>query len=242
MVLDNLKIVLVETSHPGNIGASARAMKTMGLRNLVMVKPKYFPHPEAIAMASGAEDILQNAEVVDNLAQAVADCHWVIGTTARPRDLAWPMFTPRTLITELKSELKLNQQIAIVFGRERTGLSNEELWLCQAGLTIPTHPSYHSLNLSQAVQIMAYELYQNFADCSLEMKNTEQVNAAALEQFFQHLQQVLILIGFMSATEPKRLMPKLKRLFHRAKIEVSEMNILRGILTQIQQVKGSHEN
>lgn len=242
MLLEKIKIVLVETSHPGNIGASARAMKTMGLKQLVLVKPKCFPHPEATAMASGAEDILQQAVVVDNLSQAIGDCHWVVGSTARARDLAWPMFSPKTLISELKSEFKQGQGLAIVFGRERSGLTNEELWLCQAGLTIPANPRYCSLNLSQAVQIMAYELYQHFAEFKLATQQSEQVNAAAMEMFFAHLEEVLVQIHFMSATQPKRLMPKLKRLFHRAKIEGVEMNILRGMLTQIQKFKGQHEN
>ena len=235
-----IKIVLVATSHPGNIGASARAMKTMGFKNLVLVQPKCFPSPEAVAMASGAEDILEQAQVFDDLATAIADCHWVIGTTSRARDLSWPMFTPETLGPQVQQHLQSGHKIALVFGRESSGLSNEELWLCQGGLTIPTGLEYRSLNLSQAVQIIAYELFKQLGDFSMQPVTAEDVTSLAMEQFFIHLQTVLIEIGFMSASEPKRLMPKLKRLFHRAGMQTSEMNILRGILTQIQAWKLPH--
>jgi tRNA (cytidine32/uridine32-2'-O)-methyltransferase len=235
MMFEQIKIELVATSHPGNIGSCARAMKTMGLKHLVLVQPKSFPSPDASALASGAEDILAAASIYEHLQDAIADCHWVIGTTARPRDLSWPMYAPEMMAVEAKQRLAEGQKIALVFGRESSGLSNEELWLCHAGLTIPTSAEYRSLNLSQAVQIIAYELFKQLGDFAIPELASEQVTVLALENFFIHLQTVLIEIGFMSAEEPKRLMPKLKRLFHRAKIQVSEMNILRGILTSIQQ-------
>lgn len=233
MRLDLIKIVLVETSHPGNIGSTARAMKTMGLNHLSLVAPKTFPHPDATALASGAEDVLLNAVICASLEEAIADCQYVYGTTARPRDLTWPMLTPSDMTTAIKQQLPA--KIAIVFGRERTGLTNDELWLCQAGVMIPTSSAYRSLNLSQAVQIIAYELFKHLGEADVLSTNMEEavVNQVAMSQFYQHLEDVLIAIEFMQASEPKRLMPKLKRLFNRMPIYTSEMNILRGMLTQI---------
>jgi tRNA (cytidine32/uridine32-2'-O)-methyltransferase len=242
MLLDCIKIVLVETSHPGNIGATARAMKTMGLNHLCLVAPKQFPHPEATALSSGAEDVLLQAKVYPGLAEAIADCHFVYGTTARPRDLTWPMMSPSEMASQIKQ--KCPAKIAIVFGRERTGLTNDELWLCQAGVMIPTSSVYRSLNLSQAVQIIAYELFKHLGeDVSLNDSMAEPlVNQAAMTHFYKHLEEVLIAIDFMQADEPKRLMPKLKRLFNRIPMYASEMNILRGILTQIMRKKHEQTN
>jgi tRNA (cytidine32/uridine32-2'-O)-methyltransferase len=241
IMLDSIKIVLVETSHPGNIGATARAMKTMGLKNLVLVQPKYFPHPEATAMASGADDILEQAKVVNCFSEAIADCHFVYGCTARARDLEWPMLLPRELSEQSYQNLQNGLNIAIVFGRERTGLTNEELWLCHAGVHIPTSPVYRSLNVAQAVQIICYELYQGQANTAFHSLSSDVVSSSAMQQFYQHLEQVLIDIQFMRADEPKRLLPKLRRLFNRCQIQASEMNILRGILTQVQKYGKGHD-
>jgi len=227
-MLKNIKVVLVETSHPGNIGSVARAMKTMGLENLVLVQPKIFPSDEATALASGADDILQRAEVCHSLEEAIADCQLVLGATARSRDLEWPMYHPKELMSHIAGK-----KVALVFGRERSGLTNEELWLCQAGIQIPTSPEYRSLNLSQAVQIVAYELWNGQIDKPTP-EPMDVVSHAAMDLFYQHLEKVLIQIEFMKADEPKRLMPKLKRLFNRSGVQESEMNILRGILSQIQ--------
>lgn len=232
-MLDSIRIVLVETSHPGNIGSVARAMKTMGLQHLVLVNPHKFPDETATAMASGAEDVLLNAKVCTSFIDAIADCQHVVGCTARARDLAWPMFTPRQWVESLGTK---SGNIALVFGRERTGLTNDELWLCQAGIMIPTAKVYRSLNLAQAVQILAYELQVKW---SVEGEIIHQpadtkVSAVAMEHFYTHLENMLIDTEFMQASEPKRLMPKLRRLFNRAEVYESEMNILRGILTQIQ--------
>ena len=223
----NIKIILVETSHPGNIGAVARAMKTMGLMELVLVNPKYFPHESAVAMAAGAEDVLQNARVCSSLAAAISDCELVLGATARARDLAWPMLHPKELTTTITGK-----RTALVFGREKSGLTNDELWLCHAGINIPTSPVYKSLNLAQAVQIITYELWNSQAT-NVQTCAEPSVTAKSLEQFYQHLEDILITVEFMNADEPKRLMPKIRRLFNRADIKQSEMNILRGILTQI---------
>jgi len=234
-MFENIKIVLVGTSHPGNIGATARAMKTMGLTQLVLVSPRFFPHADATAMASGADDVLMQSKVVENLKDAVADCQWVFGTTARARDLDWPMYSAAQCAEKCKSHISSGDRIALVFGRERTGLSNEELWLCHAGVMIPTSSMYRSLNLAQAVQIIAYELQLKLENNSIVSEGSRsQVSNESMEQFYKHLEEVLIDIQFMNAQEPKRLMPKLRRLFNRCEIEASEMNILRGILTQIQ--------
>ena len=232
-MLNSIQVVLVETSHPGNIGSVARAMKTMGLKHLVLVNPKKFPDAEATALASGAEDVLNHARICASFDEAIADCQHVFGCTARSRDLSWPMYSPREWVDTIE---QLSGKIALVFGRERIGLTNDELWRCHAGLMIPTSLEYRSLNLAQAVQILAYELQVKFGEeCSLPSSNLdEQVDMQAMENYYQHLEKVLVDIDFMRADEPKRLMPKLRRLFNRAEIQSSEMNILRGILTQIQ--------
>lgn len=232
-MLNLIHIVLVETSHPGNIGSVARAMKTMGLQHLILVNPKKFPDAEATAMASGAEDVLLNAKVCSSLGEAISDCHQVVGCTARARDLSWPMNTPRQWVESLDTQ---SGKIALVFGRERTGLTNDELWLCQSGIMIPTSKIYRSLNLSQAVQIIAYELQVKWGEemDSFSLDSDPKVEVVAMEHFYQHLESTLIQTEFMRADEPKRLMPKLRRLFNRAEIQTSEMNILRGILTQIE--------
>lgn len=234
-MLDQIRVVLVETSHPGNIGAVARAMKTMDLKHLYLVSPKHFPDPQATAMASNADDILDNCQVVETLEQAISDCQLVYGCTARARDLQWPMKSAEACALDVKAHTQLGAKVAVVFGRESTGLSNEELWLCQAGVTIPTSSSYRSLNIAQAVQLIAYELFKHQTNQLVpKIVDDEIVSHDALELFFTHLQKVLIDIEFMRADEPKRLMPKLRRLFNRTLIQDSEMNILRGILTQIE--------
>jgi tRNA (cytidine32/uridine32-2'-O)-methyltransferase len=228
LMLEHIQIVLVETSHPGNIGSVARAMKTMGIENLVLVNPKVFPSEEALAMASGADDILSKAKVVDSFEQAIGDCELVLGATARSRDLEWPMHHPKALPHKIG-----HKKTALVFGRERTGLTNEELWRCHGGIHIPTSPQYRSLNLAQAVQIVAYEIW----DGQHQVSNPDiepLATVTGLEQFYQHLERVLIRVEFMRSDEPKRLMPKIRRLFNRAEVLQSEMNILRGILTQIE--------
>jgi tRNA (cytidine32/uridine32-2'-O)-methyltransferase len=232
-MLNSIQVVLVETSHPGNIGSVARAMKTMGLKHLVLVNPKKFPDPEATALASGAEDVLNQARVCTSFDEAIADCQHVYGCTARPRDLNWPMYSPRQWVDGIE---KQKGNIALVFGRERNGLTNDELWRCHAGLMIPTSLEYRSLNLAQAVQILAYELQVKFGEqVHLPSPTVDaKVDTKAMENFYQHLEKVLIDIDFMRADEPKRLMPKLRRLFNRSEIQISEMNILRGVLTQIQ--------
>lgn len=233
--LNHIKVVLVETSHPGNIGSTARAMKTMGLEHLVLVNPKVFPSEEANSLACGAVDILENCQVVASLNEAVGDCQKVYACTARARELDWPMSSPREMAKDAL-ELTRRGAIAIVFGPERTGLSNEALWLCDAGVCIPTSSTFRSLNLAQAVQLIAYELRVHLEEGVTKEPLVEEPRAthAAMERFYAALERLMLDVEFMHQDEPKRLMPKLRRLFNRASITISEMNILRGIITQIE--------
>lgn len=236
-MLNNIRIVLVETSHPGNIGAVARAMKNMGLAHLVLVNPKQFPHEQANARASGATELLEKAQVVATLSEAIADCSMVYASSARQRALPWPMTTPRKMASEIMQQ-KDSQPVAIVFGRESTGLSNEELALCQVHCHIPTNPNYSSLNIAAAVQIIAYELYQyakTFDIKAWQQHDDRYATQAEIERFYEHLQQVLVSLEFAKASTEKSLMQRLRRLFSRTRLERLEVNILRGILTAIEQ-------
>lgn len=236
-MLDNIRIVLIQTSHPGNIGAAARAMKTMGLSELYLVAPQQFPHPKAEEMASNAGDVLANAVVVETLDEAIGECVLVVGTSARSRVIPWPMLTPRALAEKVKQESP-TAQIAILFGCEQSGLSNEELQRCHFHIQIPANSEYSSLNIAAAVQIIAYELRV----ASLEAPSIETddnwdyrfANADEMEKFFAHLQAVLIELDFLKLSAPRKLMARLRRLFTRARPDVNEINILRGILTAVE--------
>lgn len=240
-LLDNIRVVLVATSHPGNIGGVARAMKNMGLSRLVLVEPNIFPSARADARASGALDILQSAQVVTNLEQALEGCTMVFGTSARERHLPWPIVEPRDAAKVCLENALAGAQVAIVFGRERTGLTNEELHLCQYHVTIPSNPEFSSLNLAAAVQVLAYELRLACRDLSpdalqLAQKLDPQALATTddMERFYQHLEQALVDIEFLDPAQPKHLMSRLRRLYGRQALEKVEMNILRGILTETQ--------
>lgn len=226
------RIVLVNTSHPGNIGAAARAMKTMGLSELYLVAPKSFPNAKATELAAGADDILYHAKVVADLKTALSDCQYVIGTSARRREIPLPELSPREAgieFTQLSAA-----KIAIVFGRESTGLTNEELLCCHKQLVIPSHPDYSSLNLAQAVQIIAYECRMaTLMEPQPQQPHDELATTADVERFYAHLQAVLAQLEFYDPENPKRLIPRLKRLFNRRHLEVMELNILRGILSAI---------
>lgn len=230
--LSRLRIVLVQTSHPGNIGAAARAMKTMGLAELWLVQPQRFPDPEATAMASGAEDLLASAHVVETLDEALAGCAVAIGTSARSRSLAWPELSPRecgeTAVTAARDAVA-----AIVFGRERTGLTNAELDRCSHVVTIDANPEYSSLNLAAAVQVISYELRQAaLAGAGREAPEPESPPASRdeLERLFAHLESVLWERDFLDRNNPEHLMRRLRRLFNRAGLDYNEVQILRGIL------------
>jgi TrmH family RNA methyltransferase len=214
-------------------------MKNMGQRELALVSPRYFPHPEASARASGAEDILESALLFDNLRDAVADCILVAGSSARSRAIDWPQMRPRECAARLAGESRKGR-VAIVFGPEKSGLTNEHLDLCQVLLTIPTDPSFSSLNLAMAVQVMAYELRLAFEG---EVPESDSAEGAAtneeLEYFYEHLQAVLTGSGFLDPQNPRLLMRRLRRLFVRAELSRDEVNILRGILTSLEPVARS---
>lgn len=235
MKLNSIRVVLHETSHPGNIGAAARAMKTMGLTQLYLVSPRTFPDTKAIEMAAGADDVLEQAIVVSSLKEALQDCKLIFMTSARPRELALPGLTPELAAARMR-EMPEEAHIALVFGRERTGLTNDELLHGHYHVEIPTNPAYSSLNLSQAVQIMAYEVAKQVLVPISELvpqKQEELAMSEQVEQFYEHLEDVLRKIDFLKPSNPKHVMHRLRRLFNRAKLEVTEVNILRGILKQI---------
>lgn len=229
-----LRIVLVGTTHPGNIGASARAMKNMGLEELCLVAPKYFPDPEASARASGADDILDNAQCFTELTEAIADCALVVGASARLRSLPWPMVTPRECGRRLVETVALGP-CALVFGQERSGLSNDDLQHCQLLVNIPTDSDYRSLNLAMAVQILAYEIHLARGGVSAAVeREAPPASSEDLERFFAHLESVLVESEFLDPDNPRYLMRRLRRLFYRADLDQNELNILRGILASLQ--------
>jgi tRNA (cytidine32/uridine32-2'-O)-methyltransferase len=236
--LSAIRIVLVEPSHPGNIGAVARAMKNMALSDLVLVRPKAFPHAEATARASGADDLLSRARVVDTVADAVAECGYVAATTSRPRDhnfLALDLHDAAARVFE-KSALG---PAAILFGAERTGLTNEELALAHLLIRIPANPGYPSLNLAMAVQLTTYELFRAAGSPSssrpLSVPAVPLAPGADMERFYAHLQEVLDEIDFKDRTPGgTHLMTRIRRLFQRCEMDQNEVNILRGILTSVQ--------
>ena len=242
--LSHIRIVLINTSHPGNIGASARAMKVMGLQHLHLVNPKTFPCAEATAMASGADDLLQHAVIHESLETALDGCSLVLGTSARLRSLPMPQMDLRTAAKSALSEHD-GQNIAILFGQERAGLTNDEIHRCHELVHIDTNPDYSSLNLSQAVQVMAYELRMAvIGDTGARVTPSDwvPVDAGQMEMFFVHLEQTLLDIKFMNPEQPKRLMARMRRLFNRARPDQNEINILRGILAASQYSAGKHEH
>jgi tRNA (cytidine32/uridine32-2'-O)-methyltransferase len=233
-IFNKTRIVLVGTTHPGNIGAAARAMKTMSQEHLYLVNPKTFPSAEATARATGADDILANTTVFTSLKDAVSDCDLVIGTSARIRSLPWPMVTPRECATTISNDKYTS--VAIVFGRENSGLTNEELELCNLVLQIPTNENYSSLNLAAAVQIICYEIYllAELDGVGHKDENDTLVKQDKMEKFYHHLEQCLIDIEFYDVENPRLLLHRLRRLFNRTQLEENEYNILRGILSKIQ--------
>lgn len=234
---------MVETSLSANLGAAARAMKTMGLTRLVAVNPQQEPlTEEALARASGADDVLQQMYVVNTLDDALAGCSLVVGTSARDRALPWPMLTPRELPQTLAS-VDADGDVAILFGRERSGLTNEELARCHYHVHIPANPDYSSLNIAAAVQVIAYEL--RMATMAAEAAGVEarpRAKAEDLEGFFVHLQAMLVDIDFADPNNLRQLMLKLRRLYMRGQPEPTELNILRGIVSQTQKTlkRGDH--
>lgn len=241
-MLQNIRIVLVETSHTGNMGSVARAMKTMGLTNLYLVNPLVNPDSQAISLAAGASDVIGEAKIVDSLDEAIAGCSLVVGTSARSRSLPWPMLDARECGVKSVEE---GQQapVALVFGRERVGLTNEELQKCHYHVAIQANPEYSSLNLAMAVQIIAYEVRMAW------LQSQEQASPAPkyeespyplvddLERFYQHMEQMMLNSGFIREANPGQVMSKLRRLYTRARPERDELNILRGMLSSFEKRK-----
>lgn len=236
-MLDNIVIVLVETSHPGNIGAVARAMKNMCMKHLVLVSPKMFPCADATSRASGADDILASAVVCSTLQEAIADCQIVIGASARCRTISWPEITPRECAEMLSIDARDNK-VAIVFGRENSGLKNHELDLCQYLLRIPCNPDYSSLNVAAAVQVICYELFvasgQRYDVTIGDKGETPLATADQMESYYEHLAQALSDIGFMHPDKSKTIMRRLRRVYNRIQLDTKELDILRGILKMAQ--------
>lgn len=230
----NVRIILVGTTHPGNIGAAARAMKNMGLNDLMLVNPRYFPHEDATARASGAEDVLEATRVAASLDEAIGDCTYVAGASARARTIGWPSMAPRQCAERLVEE-SAHGIVAIVFGPEKSGLTNEDLDRCNTLLTIPTEPGFSSLNLAMAVQVMAYELRVAGIDTDEPTPEPESPPASSSERenFYAHLEQVLTRSGFLDPDNPRLLMRRLRRLFTKAELDQNEVNILRGVLAAL---------
>jgi tRNA (cytidine32/uridine32-2'-O)-methyltransferase len=238
MNLDNIRIVLVNTNHPGNIGGVARAMKNMGLSRLHLVDPRQYPDEQATWRAASAADLLDTAVVTGTLHEAIADCQFVVGTSARGRRIPWPLLDPRQCAQRV-AEVSGSEQVAILFGREDRGLTNDELKVCNLHLNIPTSADYSSLNLAMAVQVVCYELRMLLDADRLPRREDEQwdtpfVTRDNMERFYTHLEQTLIDIEFLNPAAPRQLMPRLRRLYSRVRLDEMELNILRGILTETQ--------
>ena len=233
--LNSVKIVLVGTTHPGNIGAAARAMKNMGIKNLSLVQPKEFPSDVAIYRSKAAKDILEHAQVFNNLEEAIFDCELVIGTSARGRKVPWPILNPKEAAEEV-SRSSSHHNIAIIFGREDRGLTNEELGLCNLHVNIPTDPDYSSLNLAQAVQILVYEIRQAILG-EQEDKNYWDVQLANNDQtelLINHMDELMQQVEFYDVDNPRKLLLRVRRFFKRSRIDVMETNIFRGLFATIQ--------
>ena len=230
-----IRIVLVDPAHPGNIGAVARAMKNMGLSELHLVRPRYFPNSEATARASGAEDVLTNARVHEDFEDAIAECGLVVGTSARLRHLSFDLVEPHECAQHIASAARTGN-VAVVFGSERIGLTNTELSRCNLLVTIPTNPDYSSLNLAMAVQVLGYEIWLQIRPEAPQVQPLEVPLATATEmtKLYQHIEDVLDYIDFRDRTGGGHLMARIRRLFTRARLDQNELNILRGILTAVQ--------
>jgi TrmH family RNA methyltransferase len=230
-LLSRVRVVLVEPQHPGNIGAAARAMKTMGLHDLALVRPRKFPDAQAETMAVDARDVLAKASVFGDLSAAVADCAHVAGSTARLRSLPHNTSTPREWAARAAREI--GGRIALVFGPERIGLTNEEMHLCHELVSIPANPEYSALNIAAAVQVLAYEI-RLAAGADLKRPEREAVGHAEMELLYAHLERLMVRVDFLNPAQPKQLLPRLRRLFGRAAPDANEMNILRGILAHVE--------
>ena len=236
MKQDNIKIVMVGTTHPGNIGAAARAMHNMCFSNLTLVDPQCPVGEIAYARASGANAVLDNRETCTSLRQAIAECGYVIATSARRRSLSWPELSPDELVGKLFA-MGDTTQVALVFGREHSGLNNEELQLCNYMVCIPTNPEFSSLNLASAIQVLCYEIYRHQTpQPDIKEPDSQDLPASSreVEGYFEHLQKVLESSGFLDPQQPGLIMQRLRRLYLRSALTRNEINILRGMLTAIE--------
>jgi TrmH family RNA methyltransferase len=232
---DSVRVVMVNTTEPGNIGAAARAMKNMNLSKLYLVNPKGYPSAVATARASGADDVLAGAVVCDSLEEALQGSHLVIGASARQRNIKWKQMDVVDACNEIQKTTTIEgQEVAVVFGTENSGLSNEELDLCQILMTIPGNPNYFSLNVASAIQVFAYQNYISNTTTEFEKSSNELASFDELEGFYTHLAQVLEYIEYFEDKRPKELlMRRLRRFFGRAEPEKEEVAIFRGILRNI---------
>jgi tRNA (cytidine32/uridine32-2'-O)-methyltransferase len=238
--MQSIRFVLVRTSHPGNIGAAARAIRTMGFTRLVLVAPHKYPHADATAMAAGADDVLENIVVVPTLVEAIADCSFVLGCTARRRGVSLPEIPPREAAARVREATAAGGEVAIVFGNERTGLENDELMRCHVAVHIPADPSYSSLNLAQAVQVLAYELRLAQLEAQplddTRPKSDPPATGEQMEYFFGHLFQTLNDIDFHKGRSPVTIEQRLRKLFQHANLDQREVRILRGIFDDAQRM------
>lgn len=236
-----VRVVLVEPSHPGNIGASARAMKNMGLKELVLVNPFSFPSPQADARAGNAKDVLSSAEVVSSIDKALENSQLIIGTSARSRRISWPNLSPKECADQVVKSFAIGETVSLVFGRESKGLTNNELQKCHFHVNIPTGVAYSSLNLGMAVQVICYEILQAMTvvndEYASEGWDIPKATASSIEYFFSHLESTLIDLDFHDPENPRQLMTRLRRLFNRIRMDQMEVNILRGFLSKINDLK-----
>lgn len=231
-----VRIVLIDPSHPGNVGSVARAMKNMAVTDLTLVRPRSFPHAESNMLAAGADDVLANARVVETVSEAVCDCAFVAGTTSRPRSYYWEFTTPRDVAGRIVA-LPDENRVALLFGSEKYGLGTEDLQYCNVLVRIPANPDYCSLNLAMSVQLLTYEIFmareQPHSHTQLELPLA---SAGDVEHFYNHLHRVMNEIDFEDKTG--HLMDRIRRLFNRAQMDRNELNILRGILSAVQGRRG----
>ncbi len=226
-------MVLVEPSHPGNIGGAARALKTMGLSELAVVNPQRFPDPQAEWRAAGAQDVLQAVQVFDTAVEAIADCHWVVGTSTRARRIPWPVKSAEAVAADILAQPP-GTRVAVLFGRETNGLANGELQLCHCHLQIPANPDYPSLNLAMAVQVVCYELFKQAGSVTPAAAwDHPPASAADLQGLMTHLEAVLVRAGFLNPRNPGQTMTRLRRLFTRAGMDEKEVQMLRGVFKEL---------
>jgi tRNA (cytidine32/uridine32-2'-O)-methyltransferase len=238
---NRIRIVLVNTTQPGNIGGAARAMMNMGLSRLYLVQPDVFPSDRAVWRAAGAKKLLDSVVVVDKFEDAIDDCHFVVGTSARERRIPWPLVDPRQCADQVLQEVSVDREVALVFGREHSGLTNDELQMCHAHVHIPSNPEYSSLNLCAAVQVITYEIRMAMLAADGELPLTEAwdeplAKSQDVDRMVEHLEQTMTLTGFHDPDNPRQTMTRLRRLFNRVRLDTSETAILRGFLASIDKV------